>query len=100
MNYDFTTLASIMAASNELNTNATAWGLDFDLELRPDDNRGEVSFWKKDSGEYERVFYQRDAMTADGLATILWAANSFLSAYGLRVRDELTAKIKEASDEQ
>ena len=97
MNYDFTTLAGINAAAEELNTKAEALGLDLDIAIHPEEDRVEFSFWTKAGEDYNQEWREWVASTAESLARIFEDAGAFIQEYKKKYKQgRLTALAQRA----
>ena len=93
MQHDYTTLAGITAAASKLNTEAAAWGLDFDLDIRVDEGTFQVAFWTKESGSYENRWSTSGRIEAETIEAALDDAADWLTGYRLGVKTGLEQAV-------
>lgn len=82
MNYDFTTLAGVKAVAESINETADKKGVDFDLEIRPEENKVRAVFWVRgDDGKYKNLFATYNVLTPEGVNEALWSSIIWLAGY-------------------
>ena len=93
MNYDFTTLAGITAAANKLNKDIEAWGLDFDMEIHPEEGTSRIRIWAKTDGHYEIILDKSFGIVPETIAMAFNETEAWFDEYRLGIRNGLEKAV-------